>query len=576
MAAVIHSLWEKEDRNPLILPCNIPIDDPRVEAELTRYLSDNWVPVIKKDVDGPYSLPLQIDGNPNFGRYSAGRRVARTIFLGSAPIATAANRGLEENRVRLGCVMPGETPAVFGDALRRLVAAATYLYVDGTRYWYSTQPTVTKLAEDRAEQLKREPDKVEEEINSRLRVDLRQSGDFSRIHLLPQSSQDIPDDQDARLAVLGTGYPHSKEKESAALTFAKGLLETRGSAPRIYRNTLVFFAADKTRLSELDEAVRYYLAWESILSEHEELDLSPFQVKQAEAQKTNANTAVDARLPETYQWLLVPHQSNPKSGVEWDSFRLTGRESIAKRASRKLRSDEFLVTVFGATRLRMDLDQIPLWRGDHVAIKQLIDDYSRYLYLSRLKGPSVLLDAIRSGLSSPAWALDSFAYADSYDEAGGRYRGLRGGEEVNIIYDSENQGFLVKTEVAQRQLEADRKLVLPGGSGDVPVGGPETIPVLPGETTVDAGDDDTYTAPDPTGPKRFYGSVELDAARVGRDAGQIAEEVIAHLAGLVGANVKVTLEIEAEIEDGAPEDVVRTVTENSRTLRFITHGFEDE
>jgi len=135
MAAVIHSLWEKEDRNPLILPCNIPIDDPRVETELTRYLSDNWVPVIAKDVDGPNSLPLQIDAQiPNLGRYSACRRVARTVYLGSAPITTAANRGLEDRRVRLGCVMPGETPALFGDALRRLATEATYLYVDGTRY----------------------------------------------------------------------------------------------------------------------------------------------------------------------------------------------------------------------------------------------------------------------------------------------------------------------------------------------------------------------------------------------------------------------------------------------------------
>ncbi len=58
MAAVIHSLWEKGDRNSLIQPVNIPIDDPRVQFELTRYLSDNWVPIIEKDVDGPNSLPL--------------------------------------------------------------------------------------------------------------------------------------------------------------------------------------------------------------------------------------------------------------------------------------------------------------------------------------------------------------------------------------------------------------------------------------------------------------------------------------------------------------------------------------
>ncbi|MDE0449327.1 MAG: hypothetical protein OXH96_21875 [Spirochaetaceae bacterium] len=68
----------------------------------------------------------------------------------------------------------------------------------------------------------------------------------------------------------------------------------------------------------------------------------------------------------------------------------------------------------------------------------------------------------------------------------------------------------------------------------------------------------------------------LDATRVGRDASQIADEVIAHLAGLIGAKVTVTLEVEAEIPDGAPEHVVRTVTENSRTLNFTDQGFERE
>jgi hypothetical protein len=77
-------------------------------------------------------------------------------------------------------------------------------------------------------------------------------------------------------------------------------------------------------------------------------------------------------------------------------------------------------------------------------------------------------------------------------------------------------------------------------------------------------------------PKRFHSSVTLNPTRVGRDAGRIADEVIAHLTGLVGANVKITLEIEAEIPCGAPDHVVRTVTENSRTLKFTSQGFEME
>ena len=469
MAAVIHSLWEKGDRNPLILPANISIDDPRVQFELTRYLSDNWVPVIEKDVDGPSSLPLRLDGEvPNLGKFAACRRVARAIYLGSAPTATAAHRGIEDRRVKLGCVMPGETPAVFGDALRRLAGAATYLYQDGPRYWYSTQPTVTKLAEDRAEQLKRDPDKVVQELDKRLRADLRKTGDFSRVHPLPQSGQDVADDLDARLVVLGIDHAYSREPGSAAEAAAKAILEARGNAPRLFRNTLVFLAADKTRLQDLDEAARRYLAWESILAEKVELNLDPQQVKQAETQKSAADGAVTARLPETYQWLLVPVQSSPQAAVEWQSVRLSGQDALAVRASKKLRSDELLVTGFAATRLRMELDRVPLWRGDHVAIKQLVEDFARYLYLPRLKEPAVLLEAIREGLRLLTWSQDSFAYADSFDDDAGRYRGLRCGQMVNISEDNLS-GLLVRPEVALKQHQAETAPA-PSGSAE-PTGG---------------------------------------------------------------------------------------------------------
>jgi hypothetical protein len=59
-----------------------------------------------------------------------------------------------------------------------------------------------------------------------------------------------------------------------------------------------------------------------------------------------------------------------------------------------------------------------------------------------------------------------------------------------------------------------------------------------------------------------------------RDAGRIAEEVIAHLVVEPGSRVTVTLEISAEIPSGAPDQVVRTMTENSRTLKFTSQGFE--
>jgi hypothetical protein len=157
------------------------------------------------------------------------------------------------------------------------------------------------------------------------------------------------------------------------------------------------------------------------------------------------------------------------------------------------------------------------------------------------------------------WPRESFAYADSFDELAGRYRGLRCGPPVVASLDS-TEGLLVKPDVAIKQQETEAP-----GKGTEGTGPPAPTPV-PGK-------------PDPVRPaslpQRFHGTVALDPTRVGRDAGRIAEEVIAHLVGLMGSEVAVTLEIEAKIPSGVPDNVVRTVTENSRTLKFASQGFEE-
>jgi hypothetical protein len=132
--------------------------------------------------------------------------------------------------------------------------------------------------------------------------------------------------------------------------------------------------------------------------------------------------------------------------------------------------------------------------------------------------------------------------------------------------------MLVRPDVATVQMEAEKKepitgegkVVLPGitasGSGGPAIAAPES----PGTG-----------APQPVVLRRFHGSVKLDSIRIGRDASRIGEEVVQHLSGLVGANVDVTLEIQASIPGGAPEKTVRDVTENCRTLKFGSYGFEE-
>ena len=568
MAAVIQTLWERNDSSPLILPASVPIDEPAVQFELTHYLEDQWVPVIETDVDGPNSLPLQIDGgNPNLGRYSACRRVARTIYLGSAPTLNNPNRGIEDRRIKLGCAQPGESVATFGDALRRLSGQTTYLYADGQRYWYSPVPTVTRLARDRATQ--QDPEQVLEEIRRRVRRQQKPRGEFARVHGCPPSAADIPDDPEARLVILDPKYPHSaKAQDSPARQEAQVILGQRSGGTRNWRNALVFLAADRTRLEEMEQAAREYLAWTSIEGEREALNLDAFQANQAKTQREQADQSVDDRLAETFQWLLVPTQPKPTGSMEWEEARLQGRDPLAVRASQKLVRDELLLIRFAGSLLRRELDRVPLWHGDYVPLKQLVEDFATYLYLPRVKSADVLAKSVQDGVSLLTWKEDGFGYAQAYDEERSRYVALVAGQGMAELPDL--GGVVVKPDVAASQLAADAaeagKQVIEGGTAV------DTASTEGGVAIVQEGADQ----PTPPALRRFYGSVELDATRVGRDAGRIAEEIIQHLTGLVGATVRVTLEIEADIPSGAPENVVRTVTENCRVLRFEQQGFEAE
>uniref|UniRef100_A0A832A0Q1 ATP-binding protein n=1 Tax=Desulfacinum infernum TaxID=35837 RepID=A0A832A0Q1_9BACT len=568
MATVIFELWERQDSGLLILPASIPLDAPSVQTEMTRYLEDNWRPIMERDVDGPEALPLKLDREnaSTLGRFSAARRVARTIFMGSAPLAKTSNPGIDDRRVKLGCFQPGETAATFGDALRRLRDQATHLYSDGTRYWFSTQPSVVRLARDRAAQVPLED--AWQEVVRRMRSD-KKRGEFAAVHVAPESSADVPDEMEARLVILGPQYAHvGRAEESQAKTAAWNILQNRGNNPRYFKNSLAFLAADKARLEDLSEAARLYLAWDSIWREKEALNLDPFQSNQTESQRKQADAAVDARIREAFIWLLTPYQRDPMSAMELLETRLQGQDAPAERACRRMVNDGNLMVQFSATNLKLQLDK-HLWKDvKHLSVKKLWEYFASYLYLPRLRDSSVLIKAIQEGVGHTGWER-IFAYAEGYDEAKDDYLGLKAGQNTSVILDG--QSVLVKPEAALEQLRREREK--PGGDGPTLIERPASPHAVP---DVPPGDSPGSPSPQPTKttPRRFHGTVSLDPIKLTSSAGKVAEEVLQHLSALMGADVEITLEIQVRVPSGFPDDVVRTVSENCATLKF--HHFEFE
>lgn len=570
LAKVIHRLWESGDSSLMILPAFIPMDDGQVKSELTRYLPDVWEPIISQDVDGENSLPMEIDrSTPNLGRVSACRRVTRTLYLGTAPGANNKNPGIDDRKVRLGCVQPGETAAVFGDALRRVSDKAKFIHQDGNRYWLSTKANLNRMADDRASALGKEPETLFAEIGRRLLLEQKQRGEFfSAVHSCPETSSDIPDEPEARLVILSPKHVHRKgQTDSPGLSAAKEFLASKGNGPRLERNSLVFLAPDKKELEALTDASAQYLAWKSIYDERERLNLDKFQENQAKTKTDEMNHTVDLRIGASWIHVLVPTQPNATAEVRWEELKVSGNDGLAKRTGAKLKSEELLMPEMGGVRLRMELDRY-LWTDkDHVSVGQLAEWFTRYLYLPRLKNREALHRAVIDGASN-ILVDETFAIAANWDDTKKRYVGLKFGAGTAPVI--EKATLVVKPAVAKRQQEIEKAAGAPGtpalGSQAVSKPGSASPGKAPGSAT---------PAAKPP-PNLFIGSVKLDPMRIGRDAGRVAEEVIQHLSTIPGAKTEVTLEIRVHVEGGVKEDLLRRVTENANTLKFTAASFETE
>ena len=610
MAAVIHDLWSRNDASLLILPGSVGLDAPAVRDELTRYLPEGWTPVLEGDVDGRNSGPFRIDAeSPRFGQTVAARRVARAIFLGSAPhVVQQRVRGVEDVRIRLGAVQPGEQVAVFNDALSQLSDRLTYLYRQDRRYWYDTRPNLRRTVSERAQQLAE--DEVEREVERRLREATRRGdrGGFRGVHPCPAASSDVPDEAAVRLVLLAPGAAHADgDTGSAALTAARDLLADRGSSPRRRQNMLAFLAPDREAMEGLAQEARRFLAWKSVVRDREALNLDTHQRREAAGGEKASDGTMRLRLNEAWRWLLVPVQHvlpDGVGGLVWEAMPLAGgADALAVRAWERMRSSEHVIPEWSPALLAMEMERW-FWRGrPHVPVKQVWDAMCAYCYLPRLRDESVFTASIRAGVASG----DSFGYAASVS-AQGRYEGLLFGVPVDaaagVYVDAAS--VLVRPEEARAQLEAERRRSAvarsaaagmeagaeaatlagtPAGGAEGESGQPPRADGTRSGIGTDAGSGagtgpggaglDTGIA-EPRPPRRFFGTVRLDPDRAGRDMGTVAEEVLQHLTTLPGAEVEVSVEISAKVPDGVSRTVRRIVEENCRTLRFRSHGFEEE
>jgi predicted AAA+ superfamily ATPase len=573
MAKVIYRLWKDENKDFMILPGSLPLYDSGSRNELTYYLNVGWDAVLEKDIDGDRAETTELENRePRFGAVNAARRVARTIFLGSAPSSVATKpgiRGLDRARVLLGCLQPGQTASIYSDALNRLADRLHYLNssgdkaMDTTRFWFDTRANLRREMEDRK---KRFDDK--NEVRGRLVEVLKKLAGgatfFDGTHVFTPHA-DVPDDGALRLIFLAPDHFYTREEARLAFDAVLDCVRNNGTKPRYRGNRLVFLAPEHGSLSRLRDCIRTALAWESIVKDVKEgrLNIDQFQRNQAEKELQTAEDVVPRVARECYKWLLCPTQNSPtepKTTIEAFPINTSG-SALGREVERVCVDNELVISIWSPIHLRTKLREL-YWKAEKPAFGALAfwEDTMRYLYLPRLRDRGVFEQAIVKGAAS----RDFFGTA--YGQHEGKFDGFKLGD-ANIQLD--DTLLLIEAEAAQRYEAANVVAPIPIGNYG---GTAEPGPMLPG-----LGGGPPSTSPIQDGARKdhtFIGTAEVNASTAKMRLVQIAEEIIGVLASDSQATVKVSVEITAHFPEGVRDQVKRAVSENATSLGFKNKTWE--
>ncbi len=579
MAKVISRLWKAGNKDLMILPGSLPLDSGDVRNEMTYLLPPGWDPVIEGDIDGDRAETTELEQKESrLGQVQAARRVARTLFLGTAPSCVATKpgiRGLDRARVLLGCLQPAQTSAVYADALDRLADRLHYLNSTGdkkddtTRYWFDTRANLRREMEDRKRRFDANTD-VRNRLQEVAKKVFAGASLFDGVHTFTPHA-DVPDDSALRLVVLPPEAAYSREENRQVTDLVLEYLRGHGAQPRHRANRLLFVAADAGVLGRLRDAARTAMAWESIVEDVDEgrLNIDQNQRKQAEKEAKAAADVLPRAARECFKWLLCPVQDDPKATspkVELHPLNTTSG-TAAGELERVCRENALVIETWSPIHLRTELKS-HYWKADKPAVGALAfwEDTLRYLYLPRLKSRDVLAAVVRSGTAG----TDFFGTA--FGQSGGKYEGFQFGDG-NV---SLNDTLLLIEPEAAKQYALEQKSAAEEKPADTGGGSGPALVTDTGAKTADAG----KAGKSGSGtvavqkPKSFRGTVEVPAATAKSRLVTIAEEIINLLGSDKDAKIRITLEIDAEFPQGASDTIRRGVSENAGQLGFKTKDWE--
>jgi hypothetical protein len=390
---VVEDLYEREEAIDLILPGDINLKESSIREEFLRHLGNEYEGVIASDIAGDNAKSQRLDSENKSWNHLA-QRNATSIFLHSFA-ADQNERGIDLPYIKLDVARPDTPLTLVTDVLQKQRQELWYLNTHGDQeYFFSNVPNLNRVVIDKKSQVQRTS--VRKELKTRIESEL---GNKLRTYLWSSSGNEIPDNQELKLAVLDPDENYDDRE-------LRRWIDKKGQSYRTYKNTLIFAVPDEDRRVRFENKIKDYLALQEISDGIDRGDYSALEEQKDEVKRRIQNLTDDfpRKVREMYQVAKVPVM-NGKSLEEVDFGQpAVGRENLDTWFRRKLTSQmhgKILGRPPSANLIRSKF----LSNGDEIALSAILEQFYRNPDLPALDDPELIAESIANGVQDGSFGL---------------------------------------------------------------------------------------------------------------------------------------------------------------------------
>jgi hypothetical protein len=441
LAEVVADLYKSKVVSPLIQSSIVNLENQTIRREFVKHIGNEYDSIISADISGKNAKAPRIDKNmgSEYEKYGIAKGIATSVFLYSFSAGVSKETTLA--RIRVALLREGIPATIVGDAVAKLEEELWYFHSEKNQYAFRNQPNLNRIIVDREEPITDE--KIQEELKKLIQ---KNSGRALEVYLWPESSADVSDNKNLKLAILSPRffYGSTKEKE-----LTKELYEKTGLTFRVYKNTLFVLMMDENQCVSLNKTLRRFLALTDIQNDKSLLE-SLTKQSQEELRKKYKDTEkeIPFKILNAYRYLTILNESGP----DWRDLGIPtvgSDQSISVRVKHYLRDHEKVLT-----RLS------PKYLLDKTFSKDEEEKSLREMYELHLKTP---------GMPIPE---NERVFYDAVTE--GVHKGILGVREDTEIYHCQNvtpniDSIVLRGEIAERlKKEKEAKEIKEGEKEAIP------------------------------------------------------------------------------------------------------------